>query len=197
MVFVDWLKVIQLQVPQWKRKKRMVVWLMVCINEVKQLHAAFLAYRKASLYSLRITGQTVYLEKALNDRFDFVNRLIWIETATDGDQFYLYNTIELAAPVYFYNGYNPAHPYLVGEYALHGTRKWKALVASPAQEPGVDPAEWHDDGPRPYMRNSTESLVLYDFIIWVPAGLVFDQDEMGALVATYKLAGKRYSIQTY
>lgn len=205
-VAVDWVKLVQLQVPQWMRRKRMVVWLLVCISQVRALHASFLSYRERSLYSLRITGQTISLEKALNDRFDFVNRLIWIETATDLSQFYLYNKIEYSVPVpplppapkvYFYNKYNAAHPYAMEEYATGHGHVWKALVATPANPPGVDPAEWSDEGEQLYLKNKAEAQVVNDFIIWVPVGLVYDVDELRALVAIYKLAGKRYIIMTY
>lgn len=37
----------------------------------------------------------------------------------------------------------------------------------------------------------------FDFIIWVPNSLVFDEDEMRAIVELYKLAGKRYTIILY
>lgn len=37
----------------------------------------------------------------------------------------------------------------------------------------------------------------FDFIIFVPSSLVFDEDEMRAIVDLYKLAGKRYTINIY
>lgn len=37
----------------------------------------------------------------------------------------------------------------------------------------------------------------YDFIVWVPVALTFDEDKMRAVVDRYKLAGIRYDIQTY
>lgn len=196
-VQVNWVKLVQLQVPLWMRRKRVVVFLLVCISGVRSLYATFLAYRKAALYNLRITGQTIYLEKALNDRFDFVDRLIYIETLEDASQFYLYNKVEAAAPVYFYNRHNPAHSYLVGEYAVAAGRIWKALVASPSDVPSSSSAEWSDEGERLYLLNKAEGQNSFDFIVWVPAGLVFDQNEMEALIDLYKLAGKTYVILTY
>lgn len=197
LVDVDWVRLVQLQVPQWMRRKRLVVWLLVCISQVRSLHGAFMAYRKDALYSLRITGQTTYLEKALNDRFDFVNRLIYIETATDINQFYLRNKMELAPKIYFYNKYNPDHHYEQGQYATSQGHVWKTLVDSPANPPGTDPSEWSDEGKQLYLKNKGEGQILYDFIIWVPAALVFDENELRALVAIYKMAGKRYTIMTF
>lgn len=37
----------------------------------------------------------------------------------------------------------------------------------------------------------------YDFIVWVPTGLLFDIEKMKALINKYKLAGKRYIIQYF
>lgn len=196
-VTVNWGKVVQQQVPLHQRRKRIIVWLLVLINGVRSLHTTFLDYRKASLYGLRITGQTIYLEKAINDRFDYINRGIWIETAANVNSFYLHNKVEAAPAVYMYNRYDPAHSYLVGEYAIHANKRWKALLAAPLSAPGVDPAEWSDAGPRLFLRNKNEGQLAQDFIIWVPETLVYNDAELRALVALYKLAGKRYAIMTY
>ncbi len=197
LVSIDWVRLVQLQVPQWLRRKRLLAWLLLCVSQVRALHSAFLAYRKAALYNLHITGQTIYLEKALNDRFDFVNRLIWIETATDLNQFFLRNKVEFAAPVFFYNKYNQAYQYVNGEYATSQGRLWKAIVPLPVHPPGENPAEWSDEGEQLYLKNRSESQVQFDFTIWVPAALVYDENELRALVAIYKLAGKRYNIISY
>jgi hypothetical protein len=37
----------------------------------------------------------------------------------------------------------------------------------------------------------------YEFIVNVPVALVFDMDEMHAVIKKYKLSGKRYNIVTY
>ena len=37
----------------------------------------------------------------------------------------------------------------------------------------------------------------YDFIVYVPTGLLYDQQKLKALVNKYKLAGKRYIIENY
>lgn len=196
-VQVNWIKLVQLQVPQWMRRKRLVVWLLVLISGVRSLHANFLDYRKNSIYSLLITGQTIYLEKALNDQWDFLDRGIYIETATDPNQFYLYNRIEAADPVYFYNRYNGVREYAIGDYAVEGTRIWKAVELGFLDAPEASNAQWSDEGERLYLRNKIEGNAVYDFIIWVPVGVVFGEAQMRALVDLYKLAGKTYTIQTY
>lgn len=37
----------------------------------------------------------------------------------------------------------------------------------------------------------------YDFIVHVPAALVFDMAEMNAVIRKYNMSGKRYTIQTF
>lgn len=36
-----------------------------------------------------------------------------------------------------------------------------------------------------------------DFIVYVPSGLIFDENEMRAIIDLYRLAGKRYAIELY
>jgi hypothetical protein len=49
----------------------------------------------------------------------------------------------------------------------------------------------------PFINSLAEFASEFDFIVWVPVGLVFDQAKMNALVNKYKLAGFRHSIQKY
>lgn len=47
-----------------------------------------------------------------------------------------------------------------------------------------------------YTRGETVGDLTYDFIVWVPLDVVFDQNEMRAMIAT-KLCGKRYKIELF
>lgn len=47
-----------------------------------------------------------------------------------------------------------------------------------------------------YTRGETLGDLTYDFIVWVPLDVVFDQNEMRAMIAT-KLCGKRYKIELF
>jgi hypothetical protein len=48
-----------------------------------------------------------------------------------------------------------------------------------------------------YLYFESEYQQTYDFIVWVPSSLVFNQTEMRAKIDLYKIAGKRYIIQTF
>lgn len=49
-----------------------------------------------------------------------------------------------------------------------------------------------------YLYTEGESIgdLLNDFIVWVPIGVLFDENEMRAMIAT-KLCGKRYKIELF
>ncbi|MBS1944778.1 MAG: hypothetical protein JST98_06140 [Bacteroidetes bacterium] len=196
LVTVDWLKLVQLTMPQWWRRKRFVTWLIVLISQVRVLHSTFLAYRKASLYSLRISGQTIYLEKALNDRFAFPSGGIWIENMLDTPKYYLYNKVEVKPPPFWYNKWSSTGDYRLNERVVNGTAVYRALQDHPVGEPMASP-HWGVSSDRTVLTNRGEATPGWSFIIHVPAAVVFDEAEMRAMVDTYKLAGKTYTIQTY
>lgn len=47
-----------------------------------------------------------------------------------------------------------------------------------------------------YTRGESNGDYLNDFVIWIPYGVVYDEAELRAMVAT-KLAGKRYKIELF
>lgn len=58
-------------------------------------------------------------------------------------------------------------------------------------EPAIDPiyVRWLSEPP--------STGVGVEFIVWVPSTLNFDLEQMKAIINLYKLAGKRYVIQSY
>jgi hypothetical protein len=194
---VSWYNLVQRLLPKWWRQPRMLAWLTVCISQVQQLHGAFLSFRTITLYDMRLNGQTIYLEKGLNDRFDDDERRIYIETVEDPSQFYLYRIVEGAPQLFIYRRWASTQFYYVDAYAMYDGKVWQALTAHSNITP-VEGSDWtfvkdYDT----YIRRKGESLQPYDFIVWVPVALVFDTYELQALVNRYKQAGKRYSIQTF
>lgn len=49
----------------------------------------------------------------------------------------------------------------------------------------------------PYIYSLTDLTNVWDFIVFVPTGLVYDAPKMNSLIRKYKLAGKRYTIKSY
>lgn len=68
--------------PPFLRKKRMYAFLCVFLYPFYWLCKMFKDYRKTSLRKLNVNGQVAYIEKMLNDVFEFENREIYI---TDSD----------------------------------------------------------------------------------------------------------------
>ena len=68
--------------PPFLRKKRMYAFLCVFLYPFYWLCKMFKEYRKTSLRKLIVNGQVAYIEKMLNDEFEFENREIYI---TDSD----------------------------------------------------------------------------------------------------------------
>jgi len=77
---------------------------------------SFLIYRNAKIYQLTITGQKCYLERMLNDAYDFELRRIRIDDAVWHLPWFLYQEAELK-PEYFFTEAenNPVWLYTDGE----------------------------------------------------------------------------------
>jgi hypothetical protein len=143
-------------VPGRLRRERIIAYLHVVTSGVVSLYLDFLRYRKAKLYQLMITPQVCYLQRMLNDRFDFTQRRILIVDGIDKPPFYIYQHAELK-PKY-----------------LRRTSEAKPQWIYTAGESGI---------------------LTDDFVVKVPAGIIFQMAEMRSLVKAYKLAGTRFKIQ--
>jgi hypothetical protein len=106
--------------PDELRVPKMLAWLGVLLSPIVNIYNRFLLFKKAKEYQLRITPQVCYLEKLLNDRFDFTNRGIYIEDGADNPQTIMYARAELK-PVYMYrrSEVNPKIMYTRGESLLY------------------------------------------------------------------------------
>ena len=151
-VLAEWLT------PRWLRKEAFLILIKACIYPLVLIHNAFIRYRDAKLYEMAMNYQVCYMEAFLNDRFDFINRGIYIEDAENEETIYIYQRDELT-PLFIY--------------------------------------ERSEDLPQSvFTRGESNGDYINDFVVFVPIGLVFDEAEMRAMIAT-KLCGKRYKIQTY
>ena len=48
-----------------------------------------------------------------------------------------------------------------------------------------------------YLGNNSEMGIEFDFIVYVPASLVYESENFNATINRYRLADKRYKIETY
>lgn len=82
-------------VPQPLRLTGVMAAVNACVASVVFNYQFFLRNRNTNLYRLAITPQVCYLEKMLNDRFDFALRRIYIADAIWYSPWYLYQEPEL------------------------------------------------------------------------------------------------------
>jgi len=75
--------------PAVLRKPGQIAWLSALLSPVGSLYSGFLSYRATTLRLLSYNGQTILLEKALNDTFDPLLRRIVVR-----------NTVGELTPVY-------------------------------------------------------------------------------------------------
>ncbi|MBL0144943.1 MAG: hypothetical protein IPP48_03455 [Chitinophagaceae bacterium] len=154
---IDFSKLTRWLLPSFVRKPKMMYWMLALATPVIVLYGDFKRYRKTKQYQLLITPQVCYLEKMLNDTFDFTLRRIRIVDAIWYPATNIF-TISESKPVAVYTS---------GEGA---------------------PLIIYTDG--------EAGLFQDDFIVEVPAALVFDENQMKANINIYKLAGTKYKIQT-
>jgi hypothetical protein len=154
--------------PIRKRKPLIIALLKVCTNPVKLLYQELLTFRDEKLNQLLYNGQVIYLQRILNIRFNSGNPGIYITDAVEIDELVIYRRSENKQPVYIYT-------------------RAELDITDPAYDP---------DAVSTYMYTRAEYQSGYDFKVKVPAAITFDQNEMKAVIDSYRLAGKRYQIVT-
>lgn len=98
---VDFKKLITWLIPIPILFSRIKALVYVFVKEVKFIHGKVLTSRANFLYYLEITPQVCKLEKMLNDRYDPIQRRIYIADGSDFDPIYMYQKAE-DKPVFFY-----------------------------------------------------------------------------------------------
>lgn len=91
---VNWNKLTAWLIPDELFKAKVFVLCKSMIVFVSTIHIDFLNFRKQKMYELAITPQICWLVLLLNDRFDFVQRRIYIEDGAKGDNVYLFQDDE-------------------------------------------------------------------------------------------------------
>lgn len=106
---------VMLMLPLRKRKAKLFAWLRALCTPVVIMYNIFLAKRSADLYNLMHDSRVFSLEAMLNDRFDSVERRIYIDDGFAFDRIYIFQPDE-NKPLYL--GSVPLHN--EGDYADTG-----------------------------------------------------------------------------
>lgn len=113
---IDFQKVVRWNLRRKKRKPGILALLNAMAKPVSLLYQDFLKYRKAKLYQLMITPQKCWLERLLNDRYDFTQRRVYIGDSVDKPPFYIYQSAELKPQFIYRRSENkPKYIYTGGE----------------------------------------------------------------------------------
>lgn len=129
-LFITWL------LPNDLRKVRIVRYLIALVNTVKELHYDFLQFYDDTLYEIKINGQTIKLERVLNDKFDPIQRRIYI---SDGDYYHppIFYEEYKNLPVIFFNENNEDNPIFYSINSIDNLVSFNFFVNIPADV-------WHD-----------------------------------------------------
>lgn len=154
---VDFRRMAVLLLPIALRKSITTTFVQVMVSPVSSLLRRFNQNRADWNYRMEHNGQVCYLQAVLNDKFDPLQRRIYIDDGEGADALLVYARSE---------------------------RRWQMV---PRRSEGA-------------LILSSRAFVgqgAIDFIVFVPQSLSYDERRMKALVKMYKLAGKRFTIQTY
>jgi len=159
---------------QWfDAEPQRLAWLRLLISPIVYGHGLFMIDRERVNREATYNCQTMVMERALNLRYYQLEA--WHSTAAPTANGHIYiENVNNSLPISFlyYDVENqpaPYHLYYDSENA--------------PQE-----VYWYFDSE--YENN-------YDFIVWIPVALTFDESELRAFIDIYVLAGKTYNIQTY
>jgi hypothetical protein len=152
-------KIQQWLIPTMLRQPVLMAFIQAIYTPLVALHNSFINYRSAKFYQIKMNYQVCYLASFLNDRFDSVQRRIYIDDALTVDQVYAYQDEE-ETPLWLYQ--------------------------DDEEETGT------------FLFQDGESLgdILFDFVVFIPSVVSYDENEVRAMIAT-KLCGKKYKIERF
>jgi hypothetical protein len=106
MFNVDFRRLFAILLPVLLRKPKMLALLQVYCWPLVQIYKGFLAYREKNLYTLSHNSQVYSMENVFNDRFDSLQRRIYITDGFSKQRRYAYTRLE-DKPIYL--GEIPLH----------------------------------------------------------------------------------------
>jgi len=193
---INWEKQVKENVPMHLQKVRRLEWIHSLLKPLKAIHDELLLAREDSIYKVAYTSQVIYLEKILNDKFDNVNRGIYIADTTLFNSNYIYKKIESKPAVYLYRKWNAATAYILGDRVEYNDKIYECINPNTNSDPYSNPSDWNYYRDLMYVRMGVE-YGTSGFIVMVPSTVVFDINRMKALINYYRFASKHYTIQTY
>lgn len=153
-------------------------------------------FRLLKDYELKFTGQRLYLERWLNDKFDPVNQAINVINIVLIQNPFVFNKIE-GRETYSANKYKAATAYVVGDRVSSVGSIWRCISAATGQTPATSPAFWTLDRGHQYLRNKNEIGGAYVFTVEIPNTITLSdqvRNNIKTEVDKFVIAGKNYQI---
>lgn len=194
---INWLKIVKENLPSFLQKNRRIDFLKVLICPFVKIYTELLQAFDLFVLKIRYNGQVMYLEKILNKKFSPITGGIYIEDGFLVPNYYVYNRIELKDPIYIYNRWTSSLSFSPDEFCIYQNKVWKSLTSNSNSVPSLSNTDWSFVREVIYMRQREDFSLSYNFIVKVPASLVFNIIHMRAILDYYKLAGTQYKIITY
>jgi hypothetical protein len=108
---IDYQRLVASLVPPALRKHNLLEWLNCLVYPIQLLFNEYQLNRKNNLYKIDITPQVCYLQKAINDRYDYVQKRIRIVDVEIKETSFLYQQSENKPLPLFTKGENHPIPF--------------------------------------------------------------------------------------
>lgn len=195
---IDFARLIRESIPKFLHLPRRLNFLTCLAKPFKIIWADFVAMKDDMVYRAVINPSIISLEMALNDKFDPVNRDIYISDAFYPKVF-IYRKSELKQGPILYRKWNAVTDFVTGKFCFYDGLIYESTATPNVNKtPGVDP-EWvlAPGKKAPVLRMKPNYSGQIAFIVNVPNTLVYSQFEMHKLIKTNKVAGPGYIIKTF
>lgn len=103
MYSVDFSDIVAKLLPIELRKDWLKRYIKAALQPLQNINTYFFQLVNDTDYKLAFNGQVIYLEHILNDRYDPINRGIYIEDGANVVYTYIYNVLETKPPLFIYN----------------------------------------------------------------------------------------------
>jgi hypothetical protein len=182
--------------PWFLRSARNKQWVGVITWSSSLSLDSLKSYRNLKDYELQFTGQTLYLEKWVNDKFDPVNHGFEVENIQLTQNPFVFNKLE-GRETYAANKYKSATAYVVGDRVASVGIIYRCVAATTGNTPASSPAFWTvvRDQLHLYNKNEIGNGVVFRVIVPLTITLTdIVRNDIRIEVEKFVIAGHEYEI---
>lgn len=183
-------------IPWFLRSPRFKQWIGVLTWGASKALDDLKTYRVLKDYELQFTGQRLYLERWLNDKFDPVNQAITVTNVVLTQNPFIFNSIE-GRENYVVNKWDVSETYVINDRISYGGEIYKALATTTGNIPDASPAFWTVQRDQIFLYNKTEIGGAIVFTVTIPVTITLSDQvrkNISDEIDKFVIAGKQYSI---